>query len=227
MLPGTQVYVTVFADGPTRVLRFADVQDAGAEEAEQSILDLAARLRQVEEQLWRINASFSGLHGASGAHQTSVHCTPVRAHQGCISDVSQALGDQAGGDRSARVTQVLVFGVVPGVALSALMHDKQTQAILLINTTLFPCHDVIQADSPGSTSSPYPYGRLPPGVRDLDLYGRANAVPCGQPGSRGDAHPGQNGKSPTPSGASSPNPRLKMKQKVGFRILCRPHHTMH
>lgn len=78
MLPGTQVYVTVFADGPTRVLRFADVQDAGAEEAEQSILDLAARLRQVEEQLWRINASFSGLHGASGAHQTPVHCTPVR-----------------------------------------------------------------------------------------------------------------------------------------------------
>jgi hypothetical protein len=63
-----QVYVTVFADGPTRVLRFADVQDQGAEEAEQSILDLAARLRQVEEQLWRINASFSALHGASGAH---------------------------------------------------------------------------------------------------------------------------------------------------------------
>ena len=61
------MYVTVFADGPTRVLRFADVLDQGAEEAEQSILDLAARLRQVEEQLWRVNASFSALHGASGA----------------------------------------------------------------------------------------------------------------------------------------------------------------
>ena len=59
--------MTVFADGPTRVLRFADVLDQGAEEAEQSILDLAARLRQVEEQLWRVNASFSALHGASGA----------------------------------------------------------------------------------------------------------------------------------------------------------------
>ena len=69
--------------------------------------------------------------------------------------------------------------------------------------------------------------RTAPGVRDLDLYGRANAVPCGQPGSRGDAHPGQNAKSPTPSGASSPNPRLKMKQKVASRNLCRSHHTMH
>ena len=61
--------MTVFADGPTRVLRFADVLDQGAEEAEQSILDLAARLRQVEEQLWRVNASFSALHGASGARR--------------------------------------------------------------------------------------------------------------------------------------------------------------
>lgn len=43
-----QVYITVFADGPTRVLRFADVQNVGAEEAQQSILDLAARLKQVE-----------------------------------------------------------------------------------------------------------------------------------------------------------------------------------
>ncbi len=45
-----QVYITVFADGPTRVLRFADVQNVGAEEAQQSILDLAARLKQVEEE---------------------------------------------------------------------------------------------------------------------------------------------------------------------------------
>lgn len=36
----------MFADGPTRVLRFADVQNVGAEEAQQSILDLAARLKQ-------------------------------------------------------------------------------------------------------------------------------------------------------------------------------------
>ena len=78
MLRG-QVYVTVFADGPTRVLRFADVLDQGAEEAEQSILDLAARLRQVEEQLWRVNASFSALHGASGAF------TDPSSSSGCTS----------------------------------------------------------------------------------------------------------------------------------------------
>jgi len=42
-----QVYVTVFADGPTRVLRFSDEPSTVNLEAEQSILDLAARLKQV------------------------------------------------------------------------------------------------------------------------------------------------------------------------------------
>lgn len=40
-----QVYVIVFADGPTRVLRFASVQDCGTDEGEHCILDLAVRLR--------------------------------------------------------------------------------------------------------------------------------------------------------------------------------------
>ena len=68
-----QVYITVFADGPTRVLRFADVQNVGAEEAQQSILDLAARLKQVEEELWRVNARFSALHGASGIRELDLY----------------------------------------------------------------------------------------------------------------------------------------------------------
>ena len=42
-----QVYVTVYADGPTRVLRFSDEPSTITVEAEQSILDLAARLKQV------------------------------------------------------------------------------------------------------------------------------------------------------------------------------------
>ena len=44
---GMQVYVSVYADGPTRVLRFADEKSTALLEAEQSILDLAARLKQV------------------------------------------------------------------------------------------------------------------------------------------------------------------------------------
>ena len=68
-----QVYITVFADGPTRVLRFADAQNLGAEEAEQSVLDLAARLKQVEEQLWRVNAKFSALHGAGGVRDLDLY----------------------------------------------------------------------------------------------------------------------------------------------------------
>ncbi len=47
-LPGAmQVYVTVYADGPTRVLRFADERSVAFLESEQSIIDLAARLNQV------------------------------------------------------------------------------------------------------------------------------------------------------------------------------------
>ena len=41
-----QVYISVYADGPTRVLRLAD-EKSTAREAEQSILDLAARIKQV------------------------------------------------------------------------------------------------------------------------------------------------------------------------------------
>ena len=41
-----QVYVTVYSDGPTRVLRFSDEPNITSTQAEQSILDLAARLKQ-------------------------------------------------------------------------------------------------------------------------------------------------------------------------------------
>ena len=42
-----QVYVTVYSDGPTRVLRFSDEPNITSREAEQTVLDLAARLQQV------------------------------------------------------------------------------------------------------------------------------------------------------------------------------------
>ena len=47
LLGSLQVYVTVYADGPTRVLRFADERSVAFLESEQSIIDLAARLNQV------------------------------------------------------------------------------------------------------------------------------------------------------------------------------------
>lgn len=50
-----RVYVTVLADGPTRVLRLSDVRARGDADSEQSILDLAARLRQVTD-MWRFPA---------------------------------------------------------------------------------------------------------------------------------------------------------------------------
>lgn len=39
--------MTVYSDGPTRVLRLSDEPNITSTEAEQSVLDLAARLRQV------------------------------------------------------------------------------------------------------------------------------------------------------------------------------------
>lgn len=42
-----QVYVTVYSDGPTRVLRLSDEPNITSKEAEQTVLDLAARLQQV------------------------------------------------------------------------------------------------------------------------------------------------------------------------------------
>ena len=50
-------------------------------------------------------------------------------------------------------------------------------------------------------------------MRDLDLYGRASAVQSTQAG-KGEGQPAGSLKSPNASGASSPNPRLKLKQKA-------------
>ncbi|BDA48868.1 probable vacuolar protein sorting-associated protein 13A at C-terminar half [Coccomyxa sp. Obi] len=91
-----KVYITVFADGPTRVLRFADVQNVGAEEAQQSILDLAARLKQVEEELWQVNARFSALHGATGDRQLDLYGRAPSAAAGQQPASAAAAADETG-----------------------------------------------------------------------------------------------------------------------------------
>ncbi|KAK9800258.1 hypothetical protein WJX73_008605 [Symbiochloris irregularis] len=58
-----KVYVTVFADGPTRVLHFSDVPNLVNPEADLSILDLAARLKQVEAELQSVSVMFAKQHG--------------------------------------------------------------------------------------------------------------------------------------------------------------------
>lgn len=67
-----KVYVTVFADGPTRVLRFSDEKNISSLEQQHVVLDLAARLKQVEGQLRAVNAQFARLSGVSGAHAWSL-----------------------------------------------------------------------------------------------------------------------------------------------------------
>ena len=62
------MYVGVYADGPTRVLRFSDDKNVSSAEAQDAVLDLAARLKQVETQLRDVNARFARLNGLSGAH---------------------------------------------------------------------------------------------------------------------------------------------------------------
>ena len=67
-----KVYVTVYADGPTRVLRFSDEKNISSLEQQHVVLDLAARMKQVENQLRAVNAQFARLSGVSGAHAWSL-----------------------------------------------------------------------------------------------------------------------------------------------------------
>ena len=67
-----KVYVTVYADGPTRVLRFSDEKNISSLEQQHVVLDLAARLKQVEGQLRAVNGQFARLSGVSGAHAWSL-----------------------------------------------------------------------------------------------------------------------------------------------------------
>lgn len=68
-----QVYVTVYADGPTRVLRFSDEKNLSSLEQQHVTLDLAARLRQVEGQLREVSARFARLDGSAGAHTLDLY----------------------------------------------------------------------------------------------------------------------------------------------------------
>lgn len=63
-----KVYVSVYADGPTRVLRFSDDKNVSSLEQQNVVLDLAARLKQVERQLRAVNSQFARLSGVSGVH---------------------------------------------------------------------------------------------------------------------------------------------------------------
>jgi hypothetical protein len=67
-----KVYVSVYADGPTRVLRFSDEKNISSLEQQHVVLDLAARLKQVESQLRAVNAQFARLSGVSGSHSWSL-----------------------------------------------------------------------------------------------------------------------------------------------------------
>ena len=58
--------MTVYADGPTRVLRFSDEPNIEAGEAMHNVLVFAARLQQVENELALVNSKFLRLHGPSG-----------------------------------------------------------------------------------------------------------------------------------------------------------------
>jgi hypothetical protein len=70
------VYVTVYADGPTRVLSFSDDKNVSSLEQQHAVLDLAARLKQVTTQLREINTHFSRLNGVSGVHVLDLYGRP-------------------------------------------------------------------------------------------------------------------------------------------------------
>lgn len=58
-----KVYATVYADGPTRVLRFSDGNNVSSSEHQHVVLDLAFRLKQIEYELRDVNGQFARLGG--------------------------------------------------------------------------------------------------------------------------------------------------------------------
>jgi len=59
-----RVFVSVYADGPTRVLRFSDKKDTAAIQEELSMLEMHARLRKLEDELANnVNRQFASLYG--------------------------------------------------------------------------------------------------------------------------------------------------------------------
>ena len=66
-----KVYATVYADGPTRVLRFSDDKNVSSSEHQHVVLDLAYRLKQIEYQMRDVNAQFARLGGVQGHHYFS------------------------------------------------------------------------------------------------------------------------------------------------------------
>ena len=63
-----KVYATVYADGPTRVLRFSDDRNVLSSEHKHVVLDLAYRLKQIEYQMRDVNGQFARLGGMQGHH---------------------------------------------------------------------------------------------------------------------------------------------------------------
>lgn len=63
-----RVYVTVYADGPTRVLQFSDEKNVSSSEHKHVVLDLAFRLKQVENHLRDVNLQFARLSGMQTSH---------------------------------------------------------------------------------------------------------------------------------------------------------------
>ncbi|QDZ21895.1 vacuolar protein sorting-associated protein [Chloropicon primus] len=60
----SKVFVTVYADGPTRVLKFSDKKDSASIQSELSMLEMHARLRKLEDELANnVNRKFASLMG--------------------------------------------------------------------------------------------------------------------------------------------------------------------
>lgn len=64
-----RVYITVAAEGPTRVLRLSDMQHGAGRLAQQTLTDLSSRVRQMEAELKEVNGRFARFQ-ARGSNMT-------------------------------------------------------------------------------------------------------------------------------------------------------------
>jgi hypothetical protein len=69
----SKVFVSVYADGPTRVLKFSDKKDSASIQAELSMLEMHTRLRKLEDELANnVNKKFASLMGYMKSRPTKI-----------------------------------------------------------------------------------------------------------------------------------------------------------
>lgn len=122
----------MYADGPTRVLRFSDEKNVSSVEREHVVLDLAFRLKQVESQLREVNLQFAKLSGMPGGYYTDIDLygrfPSVQDEEKEEEEYGNATAKPSRKIPLPKATQMLVKQASRHVLLHSFKNDEELQA---------------------------------------------------------------------------------------------------